>query len=128
MILLTLQLLSPLFAVFYLIMTYQLAYKTRNIINDSLSICSIGSITDGIAIQAGLLIMTIPVIAQKIASGGMAGLGDMVGGAIHQMQGTASQLTTQTVTGNYNYGNGSFKNSSYNRYRCSKKLWKTYRN
>jgi conjugal transfer mating pair stabilization protein TraG len=118
MVLLSLQMWSPLYAVLNLIMTLEQKYRIGGILKETgnaITLYNKSAILDaaqGIATQAGILAWSIPVLAQKIVSG-MEHFADVSGGIAQSGTHSASQLASEVSSGNMSYGNGSFKNVSY---------------
>jgi conjugal transfer mating pair stabilization protein TraG len=125
MILISLQMWSPLYAVLNLIMTLEQRYRIGEIMKrtgDSISLlnkAAIFDISQGIATQAGLMAWSIPVLAQKIVSG-MERLAEVSGGIAQAGMHSTNQFAGEVSSGNMSYGNGSFKNTSYDNTNANK--------
>ena len=119
LILLALQVWSPLYAILNLIMTLEQKYRISSIIaqtGNSLSLYNkqaVIDITQGIQMQAGLLAFLIPPLSFKIVQG-MQNFGESMASGIASAGSYAtSQVVSEVASGNLSYGNGSFKNTSY---------------
>lgn len=119
LILLTLQLWSPLYAILNLIMTLEQKYRLTNLLGQTEEIISlynrqaIMDITQGIQMQAGLLAFMIPSISFKITQG-MQSFGEgLTSSIVSSNTCTTGNLAGEISSGNLSYGNGSFKNMAY---------------
>lgn len=126
LILLALQVWSPLYAILNLIMTLEQKYKISSIIaqtGNSLSLYNkqaVIDITQGIQMQAGLLAFLIPPLSFKIVQG-MQNFGESMASGIASAGSYAtSQVVSEVASGNLSYGNGSFKNTSYDNINAHK--------
>ena len=119
LILLALQVWSPLYAILNLIMTLEQKYRISSVIaqtGNSLSLYNKQAVIDttqGIQMQAGLLAFLIPPLSFKIIQG-MQNFGESMASGIASAGSYAtSQVVSEVASGNLSYGNGSFKNTSY---------------
>ncbi|MDR2526534.1 MAG: conjugal transfer protein TraG N-terminal domain-containing protein [Rickettsiales bacterium] len=115
MILISLQLWSPLYAVLNLIMTLEQHFRASGL-EGVINISTKGKLFNasmGIQMQASLISLSIPFIAQKIINGGISGLTELSGQITSGMQQSASALASETSTGNFTYGNLSMNNRNY---------------
>jgi conjugal transfer mating pair stabilization protein TraG len=125
MVLLSLQMWSPLYAVLNLIMTLEQKYRIGGILKETGNVITLYNksaileAAQGISTQAGILAWSIPVLAQKIVSG-MEHFADVSGGIAQSGTHSASQLASEISSGNMSYGNGSFKNVSYDNTNANK--------
>ncbi len=118
MVLLALQLWSPLYAILNLIMTLEQRYRISNLLaNSGMTISlynrqAILDINQGIQIQAGFLAFLIPLLSFKIITG-MHGWGeDMASGLVSGGSYNSSIAASDLGSASLGYGNGSFKNIS----------------
>lgn len=126
LILLTLQLWSPLYAILNLIMTLEQKYRLTNLLGQTEEIISLYNrqaiidITQGIQMQAGLLAFMIPSISFKITQG-MQSFGEgLASGIVSSNTCTTGNLVGEISSGNLSYGNGSFKNIVYSNTNANK--------
>lgn len=119
LILLALQVWSPLYAILNLIMTLEQKYKISGIVSETGSTLSlynkeaIMDITQRIQMQAGLLAFLIPPLSFKIVQG-MQGFGESIASGIASAGSYAtSQVVSEVASGSLSYGNTAFKNTNY---------------
>lgn len=117
-ILLALQLWSPLYAVLNLIMTLEQKFRISSIINDGQITLytkqAIMDVSNSISTQAGLIALAIPSLAYKIVSQ-MQGVGEVIASGVANAGAYSTGHITGEISGNgMSYGNGSMKNISYN--------------
>lgn len=119
LILLALQMWSPLYAILNLIMTLEQKYKISGIVSQTGSTLSLYNkqsiidMTQRIQMQAGLLAFLIPPLSFKIVQG-MHGFGESIASGIANAGSYAtSQVVSEVASGSLSYGNTAFKNTSY---------------
>ena len=119
LILLALQVWSPLYAILNLIMTLEQKYKISGIVSQTGSTLSlynkeaIMDITQRIQMQAGLLAFLIPPLSFKIVQG-MHGFGESIASGVASAGSYAtSQVVSEVASGSLSYGNTAFKNTNY---------------
>lgn len=119
LILLALQVWSPLYAILNLIMTLEQKYKISGIVSETGSTLSlynkeaIMDITQRIQMQAGLLAFLIPPLSFKIVQG-MHGFGESIASGVASAGSYAtSQVVSEVASGSLSYGNTAFKNTNY---------------
>lgn len=119
LILLALQVWSPLYAILNLIMTLEQKYKISGIISQTGNIISLYNkqaiidVTQGIQIQAGLLAFLIPPLSFKVVQG-LQNFGEnMASGIASSGSFASSQVISEVASGSLSYGNTAFKNTNY---------------
>lgn len=119
LILLALQVWSPLYAILNLIMTLEQKYRISSVIaqtGNSLSLYNKQAVIDttqGIQMQAGLLAFLIPPLSFKIVQG-MQGFGESIASGVASAGSYAtSQVVSEVASGSLSYGNTAFKNTNY---------------
>ena len=119
LILLALQMWSPLYAILNLIMTLEQKYKISGIISQTGSTLSLYNkqsiidMTQRIQMQAGLLAFLIPPLSFKIVQG-MQGFGESIASSVANAGSYAtSQVVSEVASGSLSYGNTAFKNTNY---------------
>lgn len=126
LILLALQIWSPLYAILNLIMTLEQKYKISGIVSQTGSTLSLYNkqsiidITQRIQMQAGLLAFLIPPLSFKIVQG-MHGFGESIASSVANAGSYAtSQVVSEVASGSLSYGNTAFKNTSYDNLNANK--------
>lgn len=126
LILIALQVWSPLYAILNLIMTLEQKYKLASVIAQGGGVVSLYSkqaiidTVQGIQMQAGLLAFMIPPLSFKIIQG-MQNLGEsMASGIASSGSFATSNLVSEVASGNLSYGNGNFKNIAFDNMNANK--------
>lgn len=118
MILLSLQMWAPMYAILNLIMTLLQKFRINLLLVETgnritlYNRQAILNISQGIMTQAGVLAWSIPILSYKVI-GGMQGFAEGLNGIAQAGAFTTNQVASDVASGNLSYGNGSFRNTSW---------------
>jgi conjugal transfer mating pair stabilization protein TraG len=107
---------GPLYSVLHMFVMYRASSAMAASAGEGVTFITTNGITavnNDIATVAGFLMMSVPFLAAGMAKGAMAIAGQATS-MLQPAQAAAEQAANERTTGNYNYGNTQFANSSEN--------------